>query len=278
MKKALVTITVPTYNSARFLRLCLEAIRNQNYDRIEINIVDGYSNDDTIKIAKEFGIKRILYYRGYLLGARYQGVKAAKGDFILILDSDQILEPTTIKRAVDMAVKNKLKMVVLEENVYRHKTFIEKLFDMDRRLFNKVGDLDPYTGVILPRFFESKLLNQAYSRIPNKIFSRTGGPDHAIVYLESHLLSPTVAVLPNAVRHIEPSSLRELWKKFYKWGYTSVTAHDFGRYHTLMSKKERFRTGLFTHGMYIESLGSILLLILKGLAFKLGYLMAQLGL
>ena len=278
MTTPLVTITIPTFNSAGFLTLCLEAIRNQTYKNIEINIVDGYSTDDTLKIAKEFGVKKIFYYKGYLLGARYQGVKAAKGNYILILDSDQILERTAIKRAVDMVQKSGLKMLVFEENVYKSKTFIEKLFDMDRRLFNAVCDLDPYTGVILPRFFETKLLNQAYKNIPQVIFSKTGGPDHAIVYLESYLINPSVDVLSNAVRHIEPANLSVLWRKFYRWGYTSISVHDFGKYHTLMSRKERFRTGLFTHGMFVESVGSILLLILKGLAFKFGYFMAKSGL
>lgn len=278
MIKPLVTITIPTYNSANFLKLCLEAIRNQTYDNIEINIVDGYSTDDTIKIAKEFGVNKILYYKGYLLGARYLGVRASKGDFILILDSDQILEKTAIGRAVNMTLKNNFKMLVFEENVYKCDTFVEKLFDMDRRLFNAVCDLDPYTGVILPRFFETKLLNQAYKNIPKEIFSKTGGPDHAIVYLEAYQINPAVAVLPSAVRHIEPSSIRVLWRKFYRWGYTSVKAHDFGKYHTLMIRKERFRTGVFSHGMLVESFGSILLLIFKGLAFKFGYFMAKSGL
>ncbi len=278
MIKPLVTITIPTYNSAQFLKLCLKAIKSQTYDNFEINIVDGYSSDDTLKITKEFGVKRILHYKGYLLGARYQGVKASNGSYVLILDSDQVLEKTAIERAVDMALKNNLKMLVLEENVYKCDTFIEKLFDMDRRLFNAVCDLDPYTGVILPRFFETKLLNQAYENIPREIFSKTGGPDHAIVYLEAYQIDPAVAVLPVAVRHIEPSSIRVLWRKFYRWGYTSVTAHDFGKYHTLMTRKERFRTGVFTHGMLVESLGSMLLLVLKGLAFKFGYFMAKSGL
>lgn len=277
MKQPLVTITIPTFNSAGFLKLCLEAIRNQTYKNIEINIVDGYSNDDTVKIAKEFGVNKILYYKGYLLGARYQGVQASKGDFVLILDSDQILEKTAIERAIDMVQANNLKMLVFEENVYKKETFLEKLFDMDRRLFNAVCDLDPYTGVILPRFFESKLLHKAYENIPKEIYSKTGGPDHAIVYLEAYQIDPIIAVLPTAVRHIEPGSVRVLWRKFYRWGYTSVTAHDFGKYHALMTRKERFRTGVFTHGMMVESLGSILLLVLKGLAFKFGYLMAQLG-
>lgn len=277
MTTPLITITIPTFNSAGFLKLCLEAIRNQTYKNIEINIVDGYSNDDTIRIAKEFGVNKILYYKGYLLGARYQGVQASKGDYILILDSDQILEKTAIERAVDMAIANNLGMLVLEENVYKKETFLEKLFDMDRRLFNAVCDLDPYTGVILPRFFESKLLHRAYENIPKEIYSKTGGPDHAIVYLEAYQINPAVAVLPTAVRHIEPSSVRVLWRKFYRWGYTSVKAHDFGKYHTLMTRKERFRTGVFSKGMLLESLGSILLLVLKGLAFKFGYLMAQLG-
>lgn len=273
MTNPLVTISVPTYNRARSLKLCLKAIKNQTYKNIHINIVDGASNDNTIEVAKEFGIKDIKICKGSLLEARYVGVKNARGKYILLLDSDQILNKNAIERAVDMAEDKKLGMIAFEEVPYSTSSFLEKLFYCDRKLINAINDLSPFTGVIMPRFFNTSLLKKAYSKIPKDIFYKTGGPDHAIVYYESWKLNKKIGILLDAVKHIEPRSIIALLKKFYRWGYTSVNAYS-GKYRNLMVQKERFRTGLFTKGLILESFGSILLLILKGIPFKVGYFTA----
>lgn len=270
MSNPLVTISVPTYNSEKTLKRCLDSIKNQTYKNIEINIIDASSKDQTISIAKKNGIKKIKICNNSLLASRYEGVKMAKGKYVLILDSDQILNYDSIEQAVKMAQSQKLDMLSLEEIPYSTKKFLEKLFDSDRKLINAVCDLDPFTGVILPRFFNTTLLKKAYAHIPKDIFETTGGPDHAIVYYESWLLSKRIGILKNAVKHIEPSSLPVFLKKFYRWGYTSIDAHS-GKYHDLMTRKERFRTGLFTRGLIIESFGSIMLLVLKGVPFKIGF-------
>lgn len=271
MVKPLVTITIPTYNSAKTINLCLSAIIKQSYKNIEVNIIDGESTDDTLLLVKKFHITKIKRFPGSLLGARFEGVKIARGKYTLILDSDQILEKTCIERAVNMAEKENLDMLVFREDVYKSNTFLEKLFKMDRKLIEAVSDLSPFTGVIMPRFFNTQLLKKAYLNIPSEVYPNTGGPDHAIVYYEAWCLSKKIDVLTDAVKHIEPDNIGKLWSKFYRWGYTSVDVHTFKKYHKLMMQKERFRTGLFRKDLLLESLGSILLLILKGVPFRLGY-------
>ena len=112
--KPLVTISIPTFNSAAFLGICLEAVRNQTYKNIEINIVDGNSHDSTVEIAKKFDAK-VVSYPGALLGARHEGLKIANGEYILLLDSDQIMESTCIERAV-AEMDNAKDMLILEED------------------------------------------------------------------------------------------------------------------------------------------------------------------
>jgi len=273
MKHPLVTISIPTYNSAGTLGECLAAIAKQTYSNIEINIVDKNSEDETIKIAKKYHVK-IRKVKGSLLQARYEGAKYAKGKYILLLDSDQIIGKRAIEQAIAMVERKKLGMLVFEETVYRKENILEYLFFLDRKLINTVSDLSPFTGVIMPRFFSKTLLMKAYNAIPREIFPNTGGPDHAIVYYEAWKKSKRVGVLPNSVKHIEPRDLYKMSKKFFRWGYTSIDAH-FGKYEELMSQKERFRTGLFTKGLVAESMGSITLLLIKGVPFKLGYLVGK---
>lgn len=275
MKTPKVTISIPTLNSEKTITLCLEEIKKQDYKNIEINVIDGKSSDNTLNVAKKYKVEKIKQITASLLQSRYEGVKIATGKYVLILDSDQILERSAISRAVKIIEKEKLDMLVLEEKVYSSKTFVEKLFDFDRKVINKVNDLSPFTGVIMPRFYKTKILRKAYDNIPKYILPKTGGPDHAIVYYESWLLSKKIGVLKNGVRHIEPKTIAQIWKKCFRWGYTSVEAH-YGKYSKLMEQKERLRTGLFTKGLIVESIGSILLLLLKGIPYKLGLFLAGL--
>jgi len=82
------------------LEQCLKAVKQQTYKNIEIIIVDSYSKDRTLEIAKKFNV-RIVMCKGKLLEARIAGTEASKGKYVLLLDSDQILEKTVIERAVE---------------------------------------------------------------------------------------------------------------------------------------------------------------------------------
>ena len=52
MKGKLVSVNIPTYNSESTLEQCLKAVKNQTYKDIEIVIIDSYSKDKTLDIAK----------------------------------------------------------------------------------------------------------------------------------------------------------------------------------------------------------------------------------
>jgi glycosyltransferase involved in cell wall biosynthesis len=274
MNKSLVTISIPTFNSEYFIKTCLAAVKKQTYKYIEVNIIDGGSSDHTIQIARDEGIENIFYSKDALLEARYQGVKRAKGEYILLLDSDQILNETTVDRAYALCRKKGHDMLILEEGVYEPESFIEKLFQEDRKLIHSVKDISPYTGVMLPRFYRRDLLLKAMNNIPVNIRKSVGGQDHAIIYFEVWKLSQKVGMLHHAVNHIEPDSLKKIWKKFFRWGATSVSAR-YGKYDTLLKKKERFRTGMFRKGKIKESIASIVLLFLKGIPYKLGCLFGR---
>jgi len=274
MKNPHVLISIPTLNSSYFLEKCLKAIDTQTYKNISVNIVDGGSTDETISIAKKYGVKEIIICKDSLLAARVEGVKKAKSDYVLLLDSDQILKSSTIENLVKMVIKEELAMVILEEDVYQPQTFIEKLFSADRKLIHEVKDFSPFTGVVLPRFYKTIVLKKAMSSIPTKVIKEVGGQDHAIIYYEAWQVSKKVGMLSNAVSHIEPRSYSIMWKKFYRWGKTSAGAHQT-KYDTLLKRKERFRTGMFRQNMIVASFASIVLLILKGIPYKLGFYSAK---
>lgn len=89
-----LSIVIPTLNSSETLGECLAAIRSQTLPREEYEIVvaDAGSSDNTREIAHEYGVDRIVdnpLKTGE--AGKTAGIKAAKGDVIALIDSDNIL-------------------------------------------------------------------------------------------------------------------------------------------------------------------------------------------
>ena len=260
--KELVSINIPTYNSEKTLRKCLDAVKLQTYKNMEIVIADSYSKDKTLKIAKEYECKIVLC-EGGLLESRIAGAKKSKGKYILLLDSDQILHPTVIERALkEMKEKDYLWFY---ERAYNRKKLLPSLYDADRILVQKyLGE-----GVVLPRFFKKTLLLKAFGNIPEEHIAVCGAQDHIVTSYEVRKLSDKEGMVSNAVEHMEPSDLITLFKKQYRWGETTKDFYKRNVYRKLITKKDRFRK--FYWDEPVLSLKSFILRILRGVPYKLGF-------
>lgn len=105
MTKPLVSIIVPTYNSAPTLAACLQSIADQTYEAIELVVVDNSSKDNTQEIAKQF--TQHVFTKGPERSAqRNYGVSIAKGDYVVIIDSDMELKPRVIETCVAKVTAN----------------------------------------------------------------------------------------------------------------------------------------------------------------------------
>jgi glycosyltransferase involved in cell wall biosynthesis len=90
-----ISILIPTYNSSRSLKECLDSIKSQDYpaDRVEIIIIDAGSTDDTLEIASQAGVGNILpnpLKTGE--AGKAVGLDAATGEIVAFIDSDNILD------------------------------------------------------------------------------------------------------------------------------------------------------------------------------------------
>lgn len=95
-KSPLVSIVMPVYNSQYYLRESIESILNQNYTNFEFIIVNDYSTDKSKDIILEYKKRdsRIVFLNNLSNNGNYYsrniGNKIAKGEFIAIMDSDDI--------------------------------------------------------------------------------------------------------------------------------------------------------------------------------------------
>ena len=97
MKNPLVSIVIPTLNAASVLEECLRSISIQTYpkERVEIIVVDGGSVDATLNISKKYGAKVLENKLRTAEAGKAVGVRAATGEFIALIDSDNILPTET---------------------------------------------------------------------------------------------------------------------------------------------------------------------------------------
>ena len=86
-KKPKVSIIIRTKNEEKYIRNCLEKIKQQNYKNLEIVIVDNYSTDLTVKKALQFTSK-VIKIKNFTPGkAINEGIKIAKGNIIVVLSA-----------------------------------------------------------------------------------------------------------------------------------------------------------------------------------------------
>ena len=100
----LVSVTIVTYNSGRFIKRCLDSILEQKYPHLDVVIVDNASTDGTVDILEQFAEKCRIYYNDENIGfaaAQNQAIALAQGEWILTLNPDVLLLPNFVQALVD---------------------------------------------------------------------------------------------------------------------------------------------------------------------------------
>ncbi len=97
------SIIIPTYNREAVLLEAIESVLTQNYDVLEIIVVDDGSTDNTKEAIKKFGSKVKYYYQENAGpgAARNRGLEMSSGDLISFLDSDDLFLPGKIEKELD---------------------------------------------------------------------------------------------------------------------------------------------------------------------------------
>lgn len=170
----LVSIIIPTRNSARTIGKCLESIHLQTYYPIEILIVDGNSSDNTREIAVERGAITLLF-DGERHKAKNFGTSKASGEFVLFLDSDMILEPPVITECIKTITSSNIGGIIIPERSIGYGFWI-RVRDFERSL---------YAGstVESARFFRKEVVELA------------GGFDENVIFYEESTLPQRVESL-----------------------------------------------------------------------------------
>lgn len=100
----LASVVVTSYNYGRFLKAAIDSALNQTYPHTEVIVVDDGSTDDSRDIIAEYGkhIGVVLKENGGQASAFNAGIQLSQGNVLVFLDSDDLLLPTAIEKAVGL--------------------------------------------------------------------------------------------------------------------------------------------------------------------------------
>jgi len=160
--KPLVSVIITTKNNASTLGFLLKSTKKQTYKNIEILVVDNFSTDQTIEIAKKYTSK--VFQKGPERSAqRNFGAKKAKGKYLFILDSDMVLEKDVVAGCVEKCEKENSKDIIvgglivpersfgkgfwakakiLEREINRDREYFEAARFFPKRIFQAIGGYD----------------------------------------------------------------------------------------------------------------------------------------
>lgn len=103
----LISIIIPVYNAEKYINRCIKSIVNQSYQELEIIVVNDGSTDDSLSICATLAmqdnrIKVISQDNGGVSKARNTGLRLAKGEYVMFLDSDDYMLPEMCKTMLDV--------------------------------------------------------------------------------------------------------------------------------------------------------------------------------
>jgi len=184
VKNSLFSVIIPTYCEEQNIERCLQSIQRQAFEsgRIEIIVVDSDSPDGTKAIAKKYADKVVNLKDRGVGKARNLGAREAKGEFLLFLDADTVLDSTFIAEIHEMLADPKAVYVIgTMAGLERFGTVNDVFKFLHYGLVNLVSELTARLGF---PFFPT-----VCCACRKSVFHRVGGFDEGLAVAEDLVFS-----------------------------------------------------------------------------------------
>ena len=128
LTKLKVSVLIANYNNQQYIEDCIDSIKQQSYDNIEIIFHDDLSSDDSIKKINEYknikvikNKKRGKYGSFNQINAYKRAFKKSSGDIIFFLDSDDLFKKNKIETIVNKFLSNKKIFSIFDLPIHAYK-------------------------------------------------------------------------------------------------------------------------------------------------------------
>lgn len=165
--KTLISIIVPVYNIETYLPECLDSILNQNYKHIEVIAVNDGSTDSSAFILEQYAqkdnrIKVLHKSNGGLASARNFGLTYANGQYILFVDSDDLIAPQAIETLITVAEQQCADIISFGFKKFYKNTNISDVSNVETRRARTI-DLQEMFRICFDENYKSEYSNGAYA-------------------------------------------------------------------------------------------------------------------
>jgi glycosyltransferase involved in cell wall biosynthesis len=195
----MLSIIVPTLNEEDYLPNLLNSLEQQTYQDFEVIIADADSTDRTKEIAQRYGAK--IVKGGILTVGRNSGAKVAKGELLLFLDADVLIEPHFIDKAI--------------------KEFNRRNLDMASFYFNK--KVDNINSKIIYHLADASKKVRQYTKYPDG----SGG----CLLIKKDIFDSVKGFNEKAIYGEDVEFLRRVVKKGYKYKVINLNFYASTRRH-----------------------------------------------
>lgn len=169
--ESIVSIIVPIYNTEKYLKKCIDSIRNQTYSKIEIILIDDGSTDGSGKICDDYAridsrINAVHIKNAGVSNARNIGMKFATGSYITFCDSDDYMEPSMINTLYYDALANNADIAMCNYNLVCNGAIIKNEVtnfknDLNKQEFYSFAIEDKYyRGFVWSKLFKRSAVYQ----------------------------------------------------------------------------------------------------------------------
>jgi len=223
-----VSVIVPAHNEAANIAATVRSLIRNDYPAIEVIVVDDGSTDDTAAIVERLGLPGVHVVRQPNAGkpaALNTGIRHARGDLLILVDGDTVLEPDAIGRLVQPLADSRVGAVSGNAKVanragllgrWQHLEYVLG-FNLDRRMFEVARCMPTVPGAI--GAFRRAAVADA-GGVPGDTLAED--TDFTMAVQRAGWL---VDYEPRAVAWTEaPATLSQLWRQRYRWCYGTMQA------------------------------------------------------
>lgn len=168
-----ISIVVPCYKVEKALERCVESVLKQTFDAFELILVDDGSPDQTGVIADKIALRdariRVIHQEnGGVMAARHAGAKAASGDWVCFVDSDDALPKDALQNLyAGTKAREIVEMVVGFRDGVKIKTF-DAGYSLEDYRYDTIARRHLHVA-IYGRLFRRELLNDSMFDIPREV-------------------------------------------------------------------------------------------------------------
>ena len=211
-----ISVVIPVYNTEQYLPECLNSVLNQTYKNLEVICVNDGSKDGSLKLLQDYAekdnrIKIIDQENQGVSAARNSGIKAATGEYLHFVDSDDYIDLATYETCINKIIQDKFKRKDIDVLVFDWTYFPE---GNNNRSIPKKTYINNSFKAILEDKFANFIWNKIYKTSiiqGNEILFKED-----ISYCEDDLF--VLIVLPHA------KNITLMPKKFYHYRQASVNS------------------------------------------------------